>query len=185
MTTSGETKILRTKESIRNALIQMLVTTDIDKVTIKELCNISQINRTTFYKYYGSQYDVLDEIASIYVSKTADLLMNNLNNGHKMADSLTNALCFIKDNSGFFGLFLNSGNARLSSRIHSLLPDFHSFVASSISKALSDQEKAYLTAFVLHGSIKMIADWLSDGCTLSCEDMCKLILSASGMVLGA
>ena len=44
MTASGETKILRTKESVRNALIQMLVTNDIDKVTIKELCNISQIN---------------------------------------------------------------------------------------------------------------------------------------------
>ena len=185
MTASGETKILRTKESVRNALIQMLVTNDIDKVTIKELCNISQINRTTFYKYYGSQYDVLNEIASIYISKTADLLMHDLNCGHKMTDNLTNALYFIKDNSGFFELFLDSENTRLSSRIHSLLPDFHSFVVSSISKALSDQEKEYLTAFVLHGSIKMIARWLSDECTLSCEEMCNLILNASGRVLRA
>lgn len=67
MTASGETKILHTKERIRNSLIQMLGNITIEKITIKELCMTAGINRTTFYKYYGSQYDVLNEIASIYI----------------------------------------------------------------------------------------------------------------------
>ena len=184
MTASGETKILHTKESIRTALIQMLVNTDIDKITIKELCRISQINRTTFYKYYGSQYDVLNEIATIYTNKTASLLMDDLNNGHKMEENLIAALQFIKDNSGFFSLFLNKGNTSLTSRIITVLPDFDSFVVSSMNQNLSEHEKKYLAAYVLHGSIKMIADWVSDGCTLSCKSMSDLILGASGKVIG-
>ena len=185
MTTSGETKILRTKESIRNALIQMLKNTDIDKVTIKELCQLSQINRTTFYKYYGSQYDVLNEIASIYISKTADLLMNDLNSGKKMTENLIYALQFIKDNADFFNLFLNKENVSLSSRIKAMLPDFNNFVVHSMEHSLSDYEKKYLTEFIIYGSLKMISDWVSDGCPLSCEDMCNLILGSSGKVIGA
>ena len=185
MTTSGETKILRTKESIRNALIRMLKCTDIDRVTIKELCQISQINRTTFYKYYGSQYDVLNEIASIYISKTADLLMNDLNSGQKMTENLTNALQFIKDNADFFILFLGKENSNLSSGIIAMLPDFNSFVISSMKHTLSDEEKKYLAAFIMHGSLKMISDWVVDGCIISCKNMCNLILNASGRVIEA
>ena len=184
MTTSGETKILHTKECIRNALIQMLIHTDIDRITIKELCRISNINRTTFYKYYGSQYDVLNEIAAIYTNKTSSLLMNDLNNGRKIEENLISALEFIRDNAGFFSLFLNKGNTSLTSRIVTVLPAFDSFVVSSINPDLSDHEKKYLASFVLHGSIKMIADWVLDGCTLSCKSMSNLILSASGKVIG-
>lgn len=184
MTASGETKILHTKENVRDALIQMLVDTDIDKITIKELCRISQINRTTFYKYYGSQYDVLNEIATIYTNKTADLLMNDLNNGRKIEENLIAALHFIKDNATFINLFLNKGNTSLTSSVIITLPSFDNFVMSSMNQKLTDNEKKHLASFVLHGSIRMIADWVKDGCTLSCEDMCKLILSASGRVLG-
>ena len=187
MTASGETKILHTKECIRNTLIHMLTDTDIDRITIKELCRISQINRTTFYKYYGSQYDVLNEIATIYTNKTSALLMNDLNNGHKhkIEENLITALEFIRDNAVFFSLFLNKGNTSLTSRIVPVLPAFDSFVVSSMNPDLSEHEKKYLASFVLHGSIKMIADWVLDGCTLSCKSMSNLILNASGKVIGA
>ncbi|MBQ9588852.1 MAG: TetR/AcrR family transcriptional regulator [Butyrivibrio sp.] len=185
MTASGETKILHTKENVRNALIQMLISTDIDKITIKELCRISQINRTTFYKYYGSQYDVLNEIATIYTNKTADLLLNDLNSGRKIEDNLIAALQFIKENAAFFNLFLNNSNTSLTSSIITTLPSFDSFIMSSMNQKLSDNEKKYLAAFVLYGSIKIIADWVLDGCALSCKSIGSLILTASGKVIGA
>ena len=88
----------------------MLGNITIEKITIKELCMTAGINRTTFYKYYGSQYDVLNEIASIYISKTTALLMENLAEDRKIADDLVNALQFIKDNADFFILFLGKDN---------------------------------------------------------------------------
>ncbi|SFQ25413.1 DNA-binding transcriptional regulator, AcrR family [Butyrivibrio proteoclasticus] len=185
MTASGETKILHTKERIRNSLIQMLGNITIEKITIKELCMTAGINRTTFYKYYGSQYDVLNEIASIYISKTTALLMENLAEDRKIADDLVNALQFIKDNANFFILFLGKDNLNPISDISSLLPDFNKFVLASMrNSSITEYEKKYLSSFVLHGSVKMISDWISDGCSLSCQKMCSLILNTSGRVIG-
>lgn len=35
---------------------------DISKISVSELCADAEINRSTFYNHYGSQYDVLEEM---------------------------------------------------------------------------------------------------------------------------
>ena len=55
-------RIRLSKTMLKNALIELLKTKNIEKITIYELCSTAQINRTTFYKYYGSQYDLLADI---------------------------------------------------------------------------------------------------------------------------
>lgn len=48
----------------KNSLIEILKSKSIYKVSIQELCEKSEINRSTFYKYYGSQFDLLAEMES-------------------------------------------------------------------------------------------------------------------------
>ena len=55
-------RIRLSKTMLKNALIELLKTKNIEKISIYELCGQAQINRTTFYKYYGSQYDLLADI---------------------------------------------------------------------------------------------------------------------------
>ena len=55
-------KIQITKRCIREALFECLREKDINKITISSLCEKADINRSTFYKYYGSQYDVIKEM---------------------------------------------------------------------------------------------------------------------------
>ena len=55
-------RIMLTKRLVQDALIILLRTTDISKISIRELCEKAGINRTTFYNHYGSQYDVLKDI---------------------------------------------------------------------------------------------------------------------------
>ena len=55
-------RVRLTKALLKNALIHILQKKPIEKITIYELCDQAQINRTTFYKYYGSQYDLLNDI---------------------------------------------------------------------------------------------------------------------------
>ena len=55
-------KIQMTKRCIREALFECLKEKGINKITISSLCEKADINRSTFYKYYGSQYDVVKEM---------------------------------------------------------------------------------------------------------------------------
>ena len=51
-----------TRRMLKDALTEMLRETDIYHVSIRELCQRADINRTTFYKYYGSQFDLLTDM---------------------------------------------------------------------------------------------------------------------------
>ena len=55
-------RVRLSKMLLKNALIKLLKEKPLEKITIYELCAEAQLNRVTFYKYYGSQYDLLTDI---------------------------------------------------------------------------------------------------------------------------
>ena len=70
-------RTMMTKTLLGKALIDMLKEQDIHKISIRELCQRADVNRSTFYKYYGSQYDLLDDIENRFVDKILEILKEN------------------------------------------------------------------------------------------------------------
>ena len=68
-------RVTMTRRMLKEALTEMLRETDIYHVSIRELCQRADINRTTFYKYYGSQFDLLADMESHL--EFARLIINN------------------------------------------------------------------------------------------------------------
>ncbi len=62
-------RIRITKRMLREALIRLLGKKPIEKIRVQELCQEAQINRTTFYKYYGNQYDLMNEIQAEFLQQ--------------------------------------------------------------------------------------------------------------------
>ena len=50
------------KKRIREALLDCLVTGSLDKVTVKKIYEIADINRTTFYAHYNDPYILYEQI---------------------------------------------------------------------------------------------------------------------------
>ena len=69
-------RIKKTKKSIYNAVAQLLTQKDINLITIKEICEIADINRKTFYNYYTGVYNVIDEIEN----NVFDVLCKSIDN---------------------------------------------------------------------------------------------------------
>ena len=55
-------RVTLTKRMLKDALIDLLREVDIYHVSIRELCQRADVNRTTFYKYYGSQFDLAEAV---------------------------------------------------------------------------------------------------------------------------
>ena len=60
-----------TKRMLKDALIELLKTKDIYHISIRELCETADVNRTTFYKYYGNQFDLLADMEDAGVGPSA------------------------------------------------------------------------------------------------------------------
>ena len=67
-------RIRLSKTLLKNALVHLLQKKPLNKISVLEICETAQINRTTFYKYYGSQTDLLNEIESDFLAQLDESL---------------------------------------------------------------------------------------------------------------
>ena len=61
-------RIEKTKQSIINAFIELRSRKELERITIKELCQKAQINKSTFYSHYRDIYDLSDKLETEIVA---------------------------------------------------------------------------------------------------------------------
>lgn len=62
-------KVKLTKLVLQEALIDLLQEKSIENISIRELTDFADINRSTFYSHYATIYDLLDSITDTYMEK--------------------------------------------------------------------------------------------------------------------
>lgn len=55
-------RIVKTRNSIREAFLELRAQNPLEKIKVTRLCEIAQINKTTFYKHYQDIYALSEEI---------------------------------------------------------------------------------------------------------------------------
>ena len=68
-TEKPDRRVKYTKMVLKQSLLELIAEMSISKVTIKEICDLADVNRGTFYKHYNDQYHLLDEIQSELLSE--------------------------------------------------------------------------------------------------------------------
>lgn len=63
-----DTRVQYTKKVLHNAILELLKEKSIDKVTVKEICEIAGLNRGTFYLHYNSPADLLKDVENQFIS---------------------------------------------------------------------------------------------------------------------
>lgn len=59
-----------TQQAIMFSLLKLLQEKSIDKITVKDICEMCEINRNTFYYYYSDIYSVLEALLSTEAEKS-------------------------------------------------------------------------------------------------------------------
>ena len=70
-TKKEDRRVRRTKKLLTQALTQLLQQKQVNEITVKELTDLADMNRGTFYLYYKDIFDMLEKIE--------DELFENLN----------------------------------------------------------------------------------------------------------
>ena len=73
---NDDRRVKYTKMVLEDSLIQLLQEKPIDKVSITEICQKADINRSTFYAHYNDQIDLLQSIVQSILSELNDYLDN-------------------------------------------------------------------------------------------------------------
>ncbi len=161
-----------TKRMLKDALIEILKETDIYHVSIRELCLRADVNRTTFYKHYGNQFDLLDDMVNDLLHLIETTIAEDK---EKSASTIEKLLAFFERDIEFIRLLLNSNvDAEFPQKLFSL-----SIVANTIEVMMSSVPKMryeYVNRFVMFGMFEMLRYWLNKEDRESPKEMADIVL---------
>ena len=101
-----DARVRYTKMMIQAKFLLLLEKKPINKITVKEICELAEINRATFYKYYMDAYDLLDKIEEEILSELENTIHSSLNEG--VNNTLIKMLKKMKE-SGILNYWINDG----------------------------------------------------------------------------
>lgn len=178
-------RVVKTKRAIRNAFAEALIEKHLNEITIKEIADRADINRKTFYNYYASVHQVLDEVENEIVSAfEADLadfdFRRDVQNPRETFKKLSQ---IIESDLDFYGaLFRAKSNSHLRDKIAHMLRD--KTIAFFQQKYPENPETLKIVAeYTLSGVTAVYQQWFESGRQMSMEELSKILseLVANGV----
>ncbi len=166
-------RITITKQMIKSAFVEMLEKEDIHKISIRALCESADVNRSTFYKYYGSQYDILTEMENDFLEEIKKGV--SFKTITDTDEYLTNTLTFLKNNKFMCKILISDkANTDFKNAVFSL-----PFVSENLrkdAKSYSTEEFDFFLNFITQGMYGLITKWVENDCSEEPKFIASLII---------
>jgi AcrR family transcriptional regulator len=183
----SESKYFNTAVKFDKALLSLLEEKSFEYITISEICEKAEVNRSTFYLHYENTFDLLEETIAYMLDKFVsyfsedtksiaehfrDCDLQDLNFVNERY--LQPYLSFIKENQRVFIAVLSQPAAFESNAIFERLFD-------NIFNPILDRfhyprdEQNYVMMFYLNGITAIIKEWIKNGCQKNIEEVANII----------
>ncbi|MBE1440970.1 TetR/AcrR family transcriptional regulator [Paenibacillus sp. OAS669] len=104
-------RVLRTRQLLRNALIELLQEMEIEKISVNRLSERATINRVTFYLHYRDIPDMLEKMADDMIIEITGVLQKtptSSNSSEEELPALISLLEHIAEHASFYKVVLAS-----------------------------------------------------------------------------
>ena len=182
----NESKYFNTAKKMNDALITLLETKEYEYITIKEICHIANVNRSTFYLHYSNMNDLLEETIeslnlsfnSHFKSKENESTIISKENIEDLLlindDHLIPYLNFIKENKNIYKVLkthpqLFNANKTYDQMFKKL------FVPIMNRFGLDEKWHKYLMDYYVSGLTSIVFDWVYDDCKIPVQEVSDFI----------
>ena len=168
-------RVKYTKQIIRQTLLELMQKKDINKITVTEICNLADVNRATFYKYYLDVYDLLEKIEDELLIEIKNTLLKE-NEDKSVKEKMRDVINTVKDNEDIFRVLLGE-NARKDFLLNILyFARTLCFEAwKNTFKNVEENDFNYLFTYTSNGVIAIIQLWVKNGCNETVDEITSLI----------
>lgn len=166
-----------TDERIIRAMYEVLdKKKSIAKVTVREICELAGINRSTFYAHYVDVYDLLEKVEKEMERSMTEAFLEQIQVGSDISKCFVSMFEFIREYRQFFEIYLNEASHPVIGLARNLYKSKLDTVdPKDFGYTLFENEFEYHEAFALAGMTAIIRLWLADGCRLSPEQLMGVI----------
>ncbi len=183
----SESKYYNTAVRMDEALLALLAEKDLSFITVKEICQLAEVNRSTFYLHYETIGDLLDECFEHmnrrfleYFPKTSDFVGRiqtaPIEDLYLVTpEYLLPYLRYARENRRLYELALERPEALNSSgQLAGMLGAIIGPIMDRLGVGAVERE--YVLAYTIHGIVSVVQTWLRRGCKEDEEYVAHLIV---------
>lgn len=151
-----------TQQAIMYSLLKLLQEKPIDKITVKDICELCEINRNTFYYYYSDIYQVLEELLR---SETEKSLKEKQEYKNFYEEYLQKYHLVLEYKKAVFHLYNSKNRDMILKYFYDVTEDFvEKYVRKEVvGTNLSEEDIEFVTHFYSNSMIGNTLRWLQHG----------------------
>lgn len=181
----NDPRVRYTEMIIKKAFLELLQQKPVNKITVREICDRAEINRSTFYKHYLDCYDLMDKLKEEALEQF-DALMA----GTERHEAMPTILCVLKtvqNNKVLLLLPLIAQDRGSGEFTHQIVQscfrylDLHLLV--SPERGWGERQKKMGYAFLTGGVSSVIQYWIQSGCKEPSEQIAAAIMELSEIMV--
>jgi hypothetical protein len=175
---SNNRQVNRSKKMIESAIIKLLKIKKINNITVKSLCEISDVNRGTFYNHYLDVYDLMNQIENNLVCEL-ELSLSKYSPEQLKKDSLPlfkEILEFIDQKADIVAILFKENESNLFlNKIINIFKTRAIYIWETIYTNSNSKNYDYFLEYAIHGCLGIINKWLQDGRKDNPSDLALLL----------
>lgn len=172
----SDQRVIITKMMLKEALLKLLHTRQLNKITITDLCRESGINRATFYRHYEEPKDILNEIRySIFEDIKNIEKQSNINSSE---DQLLEQVCqYFFENRELLNILFKYRNDEdfvllINEICRQRIPHLRKL---GYMKDYDDESLKLSTCYFAGGIYYILRQWLSEPIEKSPKEIARII----------
>ena len=169
-------RVKYTQNVIKETLIDLLAEKEINKITVSEICEIADINRATFYRYYLDVYDLLDHIEEDFIDELKQPYLEDPNRVSTVGAFSKEILAVFLENKELVKILFNTNN-----NIYFLNEVLEVAYNMCKTKWMSDipniteDEINYAAIFIFNGALGVVNFWVKNDFDKDIEEVSHAI----------
>lgn len=151
-----------TRQAIMYSMLKLLQEKSIDKITVKDICEMCEINRNTFYYYYSDIYQVLEELLRTETEKS---LKEKQENHSFYEDCLKKYHLILEYKKALYHLYNSKNRDLILKYLYDITENYmEKYVLKEVEgKKLSAEDIQFIVDFYSNSMIGSILRWMQRG----------------------
>lgn len=163
---------IQSKKWLTTALLDLMKDKPYDKITVKEIAEKADLNRSTFYRNFNTKEDVIN----YYLDYLTEEYIHRIGRSDKMDMSKVSRIFveFWGENLEFvYSLRKNGLSYFLLEAFNTRLPYIHKSIQEKFSYKISEENLEFSLAFNAGGMWNLLMKWIDTGFVQSRTDLVK------------
>lgn len=162
-------RVKMTKRMLKESLINLMKESSVHDITIKEICENADVNRSTFYRHYQTQYDLYNEIIDDIAADISEIFEKMKSEGFDTVTFLVRVLEYIEARREVFLVILSDkGNINIGEA-------YTKMTEKVIGQQKLSELGSYIAQFISAGMTSILWSWLSKENRRSATDVALLL----------